>query len=361
MSTESRPADAHPAYEPTWLAPTPIDRERVVEMIGRLVPATRYMAIAYVMTVAATLATTVHHRGWAFLPLVTAVLTNVVLESWVRRSSCPEYVDAGQGLIILCSVALAAAMTGGTRSPLLLLIPLGAVIGAARSTPLAAGIVMSVSLVVLGVSEAVLEGVRDETELLRLAAFFAVTVSMMAVGRAFTDAESESRKASALDALTGLLNRAGLAHRFEELREQAVETDASICLVLFDLDHFKAVNDEHGHQVGDTVLRGVAQRVRAAVRRFELLYRFGGEEFLLVLPGVEEADGVRHAERLRQVIAEERVAGLRMTASFGVSAARGAAVDFAELYRRADRALYAAKSRGRDQVCGASPAALVGA
>jgi diguanylate cyclase (GGDEF)-like protein len=182
-----------------------------------------------------------------------------------------------------------------------------------------------------------------------------VVTAVVMVGRALAGAETESRRASVLDPLTGLLNRTGFEDRFEELCQQALHAKSSVCLILFDLDNFKAVNDHHGHDVGDDVLREVASRARDGIRRFDLLYRLGGEEFALLLPGVESAAGVRHAERLRRLLADSPVSGLAITASFGVSAASGSALELASLYRAGDQALYAAKKGGRNHTELAAP------
>ena len=93
------------------------------------------------------------------------------------------------------------------------------------------------------------------------------------------------RADSTLDQLTGLLNRRALEPRFAEIAEQAALSGQPVSVVLADLDHFKSINDEHGHGVGDAVLRDVAYAMRRALRTFELLYRLGGEEFVLLLPG----------------------------------------------------------------------------
>jgi diguanylate cyclase (GGDEF)-like protein len=159
------------------------------------------------------------------------------------------------------------------------------------------------------------------------------------------------RSASVLDPLTGLLNREALDDRFEELREQACVVGEPICLVMFDLDRFKAINDEHGHDVGDAVLREVAYQVRKSLRTFELVYRIGGEEFLVILPGVGASRGAHTAEQLRETIDQVRLsADVRVTASFGVSSGANEGIDFESLYRRADQALYQAKRDGRDRV-----------
>ena len=110
-------------------------------------------------------------------------------------------------------------------------------------------------------------------------------------------AEVRHRGESVLDPLTGLLNRATLVQRFEEVRQQAALVQVPVAFVLFDLDRFKDVNDTYGHEAGDAVLRDVAYEMRKALRSFELAYRVGGEELLLILPGTDEAEaaGARRA------------------------------------------------------------------
>jgi diguanylate cyclase (GGDEF)-like protein len=125
-----------------------------------------------------------------------------------------------------------------------------------------------------------------------------------------------------------------------------------------DIDHFKRVNDEHGHAAGDAVLVEIAYRLRKALRAFDLAYRVGGEEFLVVLPGAGVPDAARLAEQLRAAVAAEPAAGLWVTMSFGVSGSTGPHLEHERLLEDADAALYQAKARGRDQVVAAThPAA----
>ena len=130
-----------------------------------------------------------------------------------------------------------------------------------------------------------------------------------------------------------------------------------------DLDHFKQVNDVHGHERGDAVLKEAAYVMRKNLRSFELVYRLGGEEFLVVLPGLAFEEGLALAEHLRTGIEDARPGGLPVTASFGVAAARGAEVEFEPLFREADAALYLAKRNGRNQSIGRDwqPQAMPGA
>jgi diguanylate cyclase (GGDEF)-like protein len=149
------------------------------------------------------------------------------------------------------------------------------------------------------------------------------------------------------DALTGLANRRGIEQFCASLR-----TSEQVCLVLVDVDHFKAVNDRHGHIVGDVVLREVAAVLSGSVRSVDRVARWGGEEFVVVLPGGSAVLGAEAAARLRRRIEEHawsgHAPGLRLTVSAGVSA--GPAGDFGAVLARADAALYAAKGAGRNRV-----------
>ena len=130
---------------------------------------------------------------------------------------------------------------------------------------------------------------------------------------------------------------------------------APLTLMIFDIDHFKQVNDTYGHDCGDEVLKGFADRLRGIIRGGDLLCRLGGEEFVIVMPGVDVEAATRIAERARLAIEEEPFVidpngrAIPVTVSIGV-AERGADDDAGSLYRRADRALYRSKSEGRNRV-----------
>jgi diguanylate cyclase (GGDEF)-like protein len=164
----------------------------------------------------------------------------------------------------------------------------------------------------------------------------------------YTD-EAEER--SLLDGLTGVGNRLRLER---ELPALVSATDSPTSLIMVDLDHFKAVNDSHGHQAGDDLLRAVADLIRVNVRPRDTVYRYGGEEFCVVLPGATKAEAVEVAERVRGAIEGAETASgpdnviVEATASFGVASARGG--DSETLVRRADEALYEAKETGRNRV-----------
>ncbi len=160
---------------------------------------------------------------------------------------------------------------------------------------------------------------------------------------------------AALDGLTGCYNRRfGLARLREELA-RARRMQAPLAVVLFDLDHFKAINDTRGHLAGDRVLVWAARQARLLLRQGDVLVRYGGEEFLLVLPFAGEEEAVEVAERIRQALAASPVPdgrqGIPITVSAGVAGwPQSAAESEVELVDLADAALYAAKRGGRNRV-----------
>jgi two-component system cell cycle response regulator len=169
-----------------------------------------------------------------------------------------------------------------------------------------------------------------------------------------------------IDPLTGLYNRRYVAAHLDSLMVRREEGGTGVAVLLFDIDHFKRVNDGHGHAAGDEVLIEVARRAQRAVRSFDLVARYGGEEFLIAMPETGLGIAYSVAERLRRSIAEKPIAipgedgEVGITVSIGVATARGPADTPQALLRRADRALYAAKDGGRDQVIcdGAKPPPL---
>jgi diguanylate cyclase (GGDEF)-like protein len=166
------------------------------------------------------------------------------------------------------------------------------------------------------------------------------------------------RSDAVIDQLTGMLNRKALSTRVVELAQQSELTGESVGIIVGDLDHFKMVNDTRGHSVGDVVLKEVAYQLRKQLRAFDLAYRLGGEEFLILLPGSDLKQSAELAEQLRAGVAANGVAGgVAITMSFGVGASEpGESFDYATVFKMADAALYRAKHNGRDQVCLSEPA-----
>jgi diguanylate cyclase (GGDEF)-like protein len=201
-------------------------------------------------------------------------------------------------------------------------------------------------------------------------AYFGATLLFCAINLGFllllhVRATERVTRLAQVDELTGALNRRGLAERLAALRADPRVPPVG-ALVLIDIDRFKSINDVHGHPVGDEVLRWFARTLRGFMRADDLLVRMGGEEFCLVLPGVDAMRAAHVAERIRSAFDEDCIAPtsagpLRVTASFGV-AAFGAGDDRPDAsMRRADTALYAAKRGGRNRVARWEPAMGEGA
>jgi diguanylate cyclase (GGDEF)-like protein len=152
------------------------------------------------------------------------------------------------------------------------------------------------------------------------------------------------------DPLTGCLNRRAFFPEFETHWAAAHQAGHPLSCVMVDVDHFKAINDTHGHSTGDVVLKQVAATLRDTVRKGDLVCRYGGEEFCVLLVDLSIDDAVQAAERLRTAIADRRPARRSITASLGVSAAGLGATTLHELLDQADKALYVAKRTGRNRV-----------
>lgn len=156
------------------------------------------------------------------------------------------------------------------------------------------------------------------------------------------------------DSLTGLFNRRELDKRLAAAVNDAENTSGNLSLMLLDVDHFKQVNDEFGHAVGDTVLVTLGKLLQDSRRPNDIVGRFGGEEFLLALPGADADSGAKFAERLLEQIRTLDVQGVQVTASIGHSQYRPQVDETYEaLIKRADVALYSAKAAGRNRVVSA--------
>jgi diguanylate cyclase (GGDEF)-like protein len=168
-------------------------------------------------------------------------------------------------------------------------------------------------------------------------------------------AQEALRELATHDSLTGLLNRrASLDSLLAELN-RGFRTGNPVCIVMADIDHFKRINDTHGHQTGDEVLREVARRMQSSLRRYDTVGRFGGEEFLLVLPGCSLEEGVKLAERICRLVRSEPVKvkneRIEVSISLGVAVANPPVpAELEALLSSSDAALYRAKEAGRNRV-----------
>ncbi|MES9996527.1 diguanylate cyclase [Desulfovibrio aminophilus] len=186
-----------------------------------------------------------------------------------------------------------------------------------------------------------------------LAALLAVVSWLWAQARLRRDqAEARLREMATIDGLTRLFNRRHFLETGQTELERARRYGRALSLVMFDVDHFKKVNDTYGHDAGDAVLRSLADTARTALRQADVLGRLGGEEFAAILPETDLKAGMETAERLRRAVEELKVSHgelvLRLTVSLGVAQIREGE-DLDGLLKRADQALYEAKNSGRNR------------
>jgi diguanylate cyclase (GGDEF)-like protein len=206
----------------------------------------------------------------------------------------------------------------------------------------------------------------------RLLYYFALPLSMVAgavfIALGVADrlreqrlALSEAERRAQTDPLTGVLNRRSLVERLEAAGVRARARGLPISILFIDLDHFKLINDSYGHQAGDACLRAVIGPIQAELRQSDVIGRYGGEEFVVILSSADAAAARPIAERIRgrveEVIVDGFGAAIRMTCSIGIAASDAEGTWGETLIARADEAVYVAKRSGRNQVRMATTAA----
>jgi diguanylate cyclase (GGDEF)-like protein len=176
---------------------------------------------------------------------------------------------------------------------------------------------------------------------------------VLGLQEALLEAHAALKHEATHDPLTGALNRTAIFDFLQREMRRAARQSQPMGVVLIDLDHFKKVNDTYGHLAGDAVLREAMQRIQAAVRGYDAVGRYGGEEFLVIVPGAGDDETRGLAERVREQIRSQHFGWdggeIAVTASFGVATGSGD-IDMEGLLRAADAALYRAKDGGRDRV-----------
>jgi diguanylate cyclase (GGDEF)-like protein len=331
----------------TWLCPTELDRTRLLDMEARIA---RPRALMYA-ALAVGLASAIPWVGWwPMVPVALQLAIYAVLRPMITRSARPEYVVAATVLSSQVLLGVGIALSGGPRSPGIALMLLPLVTLPARFSARGVWTGLAIAVVVLLGSTLAVDPAAFAADPTYATAGLCAAAGLTVFAQFLMSSEMRQRSSAILDPLTGLLNRSSLEARFAEIAEQAAQTRESVCVLVCDLDRFKAVNDRYGHERGDGVLKDAAYALRKQLRSFELIYRLGGEEFLIVLAGTTLGEGRDVAERARAALSGARPGGLPVTISIGVAAARGADVSYDALFRAADAALYEAKRAGRDRV-----------
>jgi diguanylate cyclase (GGDEF)-like protein len=325
-------------------------RERLLDMEDRV---RRYRLACFGILALALAVGGGSSIGYWWIPLLVAGLAGFsIADRFMRQSSKPALWIAGAWAALPALIAAAALLTGASESPVLVWFALPAATLGFRFGP--RGMLFGTLYVIaMFLAAAVVPDPSHAWEQRQqLIAIVAVIPSVVILSGALVESDRAHRRRSTLDPLTGLFNRNALEQRLSELDGQPCDPSEGLshAFLLCDLDHFKRVNDQFGHAAGDAVLQDVAYTMRAALRAGDSIYRVGGEEILVMLPGAGHDDALEIAERLRREVRERRPVGVSVSLSIGVAVAGAGFVDTDDLLARADAALYAAKAGGRDLV-----------
>lgn len=324
-------------------------RERLLDMEIRLRP---YRFACFAILALGLAAFSSELGWWWTVPLTAGLGGFAVADVFMRNSSHPAlWIAAAWGILPLL-LADAVVATGGAESPALMWFALPAVTLGARFEPREIALGTAYILVLLGLSTYGLDAGTAAAHAQEVMAAVGLVLCTVILSGALVESDRAHRRRSTIDPLTGLFNRSALEQRLRELDGHPTsEADGiSHALLFCDVDNFKRVNDRLGHAAGDAVLQEVAYTMRTSLRAGDSIYRVGGEEILVVLPGATKSDAVGVAERLRRAVRERRPAGVPVTISIGVAVSRNGPLDTDELIGLADAALYSAKAAGRDQV-----------
>jgi diguanylate cyclase (GGDEF)-like protein len=338
----------------TWLCGDDLDRERLLDMEERIKPVRK---VAMGMLALVLVASGPWIGWWTLVPLAFAGAGFELADRRLSRSERPEYLMFAAWVGSEVMIALAVALTNGPESATLAWLAIPVVTLSARFSTrgVVLGVAIALALTIAVAFATHAAEVLDNPPL--VLAPTALIVAVAALSTALMKSDLHHRNASIIDPLTGLLNRKALRHRVAELTEQSRLSGEPVGMIVADIDHFKQHNDTLGHAAGDGVLKDVAYSFHKQLRAFDLAYRIGGEEFLILLPGADSASCLELAGELREGIASQSFEqGTRLTMSFGVSASPpGTAFDYETVFASADQALYEAKERGRNLVCQQRP------
>jgi diguanylate cyclase (GGDEF)-like protein len=327
-----------------------VDRKRLLDMDHRLVSVIRQTMVLIFVTL---LVASPWIGFWELAPAAAAGIVIAISTRYSRRAVHPERMIFGAWMSLEMIIAASVALLGGGASLAALswiAIPVVTLPARFPGRPLKVGMLFALALLFGVAFGTQAHAVSNDPVLVGAPAFLIVAVTLLST--ALMRSEIEHRDRCVIDPLTGMLNRGALDSRTAELEQQSEITGDPVGVIVADLDHFKDINDTQGHTTGDQVLTAVADRIRRQLRAFDLVYRFGGEEFVVLVPGAELRETERLAESLRRAVGTtDTDTGQRVTLSCGASASeRGQAFDYEQVFAAADAALYEAKRGGRDRV-----------
>jgi diguanylate cyclase (GGDEF)-like protein len=332
----------------SWIFPDGANRERMVELDEQLRPVRR----AVLVVLGLCLVGSGPWLGWWTLaPLVAAAAGFGIADSRVSSMRRPEYALLAAWVASEVIMAISVALSGGPTVPMTawLAIPVLTLGARFSNRGIAFGVVVAIGLlfaVEFGVDA---KAVLHDPPLLigPLALIVCVALFQTVLMRS----ELRLRSEVVVDSMTGMFNRKALERRVDELEQQAFLTGQPVAVIVGDIDRFKQINDSFGHAVGDALLVDVGYALRKTLRAYDLCFRTGGEEFVVLLPGADIDRAVELAEQLRLAVSALSRETRPLTMSFGVAASPTGPFDYVSVFARADTALYEAKRSGRNRVC----------
>jgi len=334
----------------SWLCADDVARERMLDMDARVRP---YRQRVFAILGLAILASAWWTGWWPVLFIVPCAAFFATADRLLSHVARPELVMFAAWIGTELTIAGAILLAGDDGIPALSWLAIPVITLSARFAlrGVVAGVVIATMLIIAVAFSVDPHAVLHSPELVLapLALLFCVATLSTPLMRS----DIQHRTDAVIDQLTGMLNRKALGARTHELTQQSQITGEPVGVIVADLDHFKRINDTRGHAVGDAVLKDVAYLLRKQLRAFDLAYRLGGEEFLILVPGSDLEHTVELAARLRAGVATNLVAGnIAVTLSLGVGASeRNESFDYARVFAQADAALYKAKRGGRNRVC----------
>ena len=298
----------------------------------------------------------------------SVVAIPLLLRAWLANGRNAGWFFGSWSTFAVISIIAAAFLDGGAASPIVSTLAVPMVFAAVLYPP--RGVMMVGAAVQIGLFALYLFAPPPGPHpLAALPAFSAVDLTVAFSGAMVARIAQQQlaqeqrltmklRELALVDGLTGCLNHRAFQERLHVEVDDAARTNAPVAVILADVDYFKQVNDVHGHPVGDLVLASVAQALRQQLRRSDVVGRLGGEEFAVLMVGVDLDEAMVMAERLRSSV-EARSGPVAVTISLGVCSLSPAAASATALIAAADQALYTAKRNGRNRVVSGSSASVV--
>jgi diguanylate cyclase (GGDEF)-like protein len=335
---------------PSWICRDEFERRRFMDLHGRLTRANYTVLLALVLVIGSSLPF-LESQPYGLIPAAAGMAVFSAVQRNAARFARPELWVFAALLGAEAMIVLAIAFNDGALSSAMALLcwPVAGLAG--RFPNRASRLGTGYAVILAGVTLLIVDPGVLSRDPLAVTLLLIGLVAVHTVSTVLRDSDVEHRGAAILDPLTGMLNRAALMNRTEEIEHQSRLTGEPVAVIVVDLDHFKRVNDTRGHATGDAVLKEVAYRLRKELRAYDLVYRLGGEEFVVLLLGGTADAVMATAERLRLAIAAQPIAEFDLTASVGVAAsAPGTPFAWDDVFAQADAALYRAKAGGRDRV-----------